>query len=257
MVEVAAYCCSRSAHSELIAMDCLNVGQDTKGGELLRLIEGMRLGSVDENTHVKQLQNLQSIPQLRLVYWASDKLMQLFQEHGPLDNGESCVVREGLHTGDNKRSLRLWWEVTPVEGRWRPFPKGGEYCVFYSDVDLVIDWKNSGHDILAAPHGVVPSREFYFRHGVTYTRRTASGISFRAMPRGSIFSSTGPIIWADSEVEVLTLLSYLSSRLARTLIEYLVGGGDSAVSRGAARDFMTGLISVLPSPRWPAISAQS
>jgi hypothetical protein len=68
-----------------------------------------------------------------------------------------------MKTGDNKKFLRLWWEVsadklslnskTSQEAvnsgkRWFPYNKGGEYRKWYGNNDYVVNWENLGAEVM-------------------------------------------------------------------------------------------------------------
>ncbi len=100
-------------------------------------------------------------------------------------------------------------------------------------------------------HSVLPSQDFYFRSGLTYTERTASVFNIRVLPAGCIFSQAGPLVWPKRPEDALPLLGYLMSLPARSLLELLVGSGDGAVSGSAARHFLAGTVSSIPVPSFP------
>src|SRR5690606_27900597 len=85
-----------------------------------------------------------------------------------------AIARQGKATGDDPRWVRQRWEVQPDTG-WVPFAKGGEFCRFYSGVDLVIDWKEEHRADLKASGNALPSEDYYFKPGLTWPLRTQRG----------------------------------------------------------------------------------
>jgi hypothetical protein len=96
-----------------------------------------------------------------VAYWLSENLIQAFDKGRTL--GDLTIARNGMKTGDNKRFLRLWWEVAEDDlsldshsaeeafssgKRWFPYNKGGEYRKWYGNNDYVVDWQNQGAVIM-------------------------------------------------------------------------------------------------------------
>ena len=139
-------------------------------------------------------------------------------------------MRVGLQTSDDFRFLRLWWEVNicdllsdkeastqdefrslSSEKRWVPFSKGGEYSPYYSDLPLVLNWKNDGEELkrwvvenASDPTTTHWSRNirshfYYFTPGLSYLSRTSVRLCSVPFPVGSIFSHVGPAIFVPTD----------------------------------------------------------
>ncbi|MDP9365375.1 MAG: BREX-1 system adenine-specific DNA-methyltransferase PglX, partial [Chloroflexota bacterium] len=64
------------------------------------------------------------------------------------------------------------------------------------------------------------SADFYFRPGITWSRRSQRGFSVRALPAGAIFSDRGPTAFDEHE-DHLNLLYYLIALNSRVFQELL------------------------------------
>src|SRR6185295_8108748 len=103
------------------------------------------------------------------------------------------------------------WEIEPGSEQWRTHAKGGAYSMYYADLHLLIAWdsqKRSYPGYLGTIHrpDVRPaSLQYFFRPGITWSRRTQKGFSIRALPRDAIFGDKGPACFRedDSEIELL------------------------------------------------------
>ncbi len=179
------------------------------------------------------------IPSHRIAYWAPKHWIDLFAER-PVE--AFAKVSKGLETGEDDRFLRLHVEVPPneLDGRWRRYAKGGDYQPTAGNYELVVDFK-----LLPVARRTTDS-EIYGVPGITYTQRTTSFLSFRALPAGSVFSPGGPGIIPLAGQHLVPLLSYLNSRPVGALVEFCVGSGDSAVRGSAARNYTTGIMKRLP-----------
>ena len=179
------------------------------------------------------------IPGNRIAYWAPKHWLDLFAE---TTIQSFAKVSKGLETGEDERFLRLAVEVPPgqINHRWRRYAKGGEYQPIAGNYELVVDF-----NLLPVARRATDAESFG-KAGVTYTQRTTSFLSFRALPSGAIFSPGGPGILAYRLDHNELLLSYLGSRPIGALVELCVGSGDSAVRGSAARNYTTGIIKSLP-----------
>lgn len=159
--------------------------------------------------------SFEQVPGSPFAYWVSDKLRGIFVRLPRFEsNGRTAKV--GLSTADDFRFVRTWWEVPPAlvthgtpeataEGirqqtfqgkRWVPFAKGGAYSPYFADLHLVIDWYLDGANLSAFRGSTIRNPDFYFRSGLTWSRRTQGGFSLRILPAGSIFADKGPAIFA-------------------------------------------------------------
>ena len=139
--------------------------------------------------------------------------------------------------------------------RWAPFAKGGAYSPFWADIHLVVDWENDGERIKdevnrkypylkGKVNWVVKNQSYYFRPGLTWPARTASGFGIRVLPAGTIFGHQGPAVMPAEDP--CAALGWLTSRLSQTCIDAMVAAGDEVTSGGAARSYEVGLVQNLP-----------
>ena len=180
-----------------------------------------------------------------LSYWLPPEVLQLFRSVPALQPG-LAEARQGLATANDSRFVRQRWEVLSSSigqnQSWVPFAKGGEFCRFYSDIDLVVWWKNNGYDIRHDEAAYIRNESLYFRPGLTWPRRTQRGFNVRMMPEGCIFADKGPSIFAKDTKNSDYLLGFLNSSLAEYLCRALMSFGSYEV----------GVIQKLPIPR-PAV----
>jgi len=204
------------------------------------------------------------VPNSPMCYWVSEKIRRLFKILPPFQSQERLAVI-GLSTSDDFRFLRNWWEVsknaegrtlgeTERDKRWVPFSKGGAYSPYYYDVNLMINWQNNGKEIKewvvsnsSDPNTTHWSRriansKYYFQPGLTWPRRTTSGISLRTLPEGCIFADKGPVIFAS---ELMNMSGVLNSSAFEALLTLQVGA-----AAGAARSYEVGLMQRTPVPEY-------
>lgn len=204
---------------------------------------------VTENYEVDPT-NFASVPGSPFSYWVSKSILTGFKNFPPLES-EDFTAKQGLASGDDSRFVRLNWE-NASGNHFVAFSKGGEYSPFYSDVHLTVNWNKDGKEIkaLLTEDGKLASRPqatgFYGRAGLTWPRRTTSGLSMRAMPKDGIFADKGPSIFVkdDSDIDLLALLAVVSSSAFKYLVELQLAAADAA-----ARSYEVGVIQKTPIPR--------
>lgn len=148
------------------------------------------------------------------------------------------IARQGKATADDGRWLRQWWEAVGLQG-WVPFAKGGDFCRFYADIDLALDWREEHRETLKASGNGLPSLEHYFKPGLTWPLRTQRGFNLRIMPSGCIFGHKGPAVILSRQEENLFVLGVANSAAAEYLLQGLMSFGSWEV----------GVIKRLPIPK--------
>ena len=168
-----------------------------------------------------------------LAYRRIRLMAPVFREIPALDPG-FARIRLGTHTGNDPRYVRYWWEP---RGRarggftWEPFAKGGGYCRFYYDVNLVVHW-DPRRKTFAGFYGRKgreterpESLDDFFRPGLTWPRRTQRGFNVRTLPEGCIFSDKGPSIFPSEPAQAWSLLAIGNSAFAEYLLQGLTSFG--------------------------------
>lgn len=174
------------------------------------------------------VQDLSAVPGSPFAYWVNRRLRSLFTSLSDMTAMGGCS-KCGLGTLDDFRFLRLWWERS--SSKWVPFPKGGAFSLWYSSVPLTLNWPaedSPGKELKAFVEARVGSasrkvqaQDFYFRPGLTWPRRTQSGLGVRIMPAGCIFADKGPAVFVRDNTpdDLLALLAILTSSIFRYLVE--------------------------------------
>ncbi len=227
---------------------------DDKAPALAGAIAALRDGEHSPLAYAADPASFRQIPRSPFAYWVSEHIRQIFTRFPQLE-GTVAEVRGGSHTSEDFRRLRLWYEVPAhllgYQIRWAPLNKGGSYSPFYYDVHLLADWEESRRtyrDFYGRPGREIErpeALEYYFRPGLTYPRRTTSGLSMRVMPAGCIFADKGPAVFVsqDDEPSLLSLLALMQSEPFSALLKLQLGAATAA-----ARSYEVGLIQQMPVP---------
>ena len=170
-------------------------------------------------------------------------VVHIFRQASALDPAWGSA-KQGLATAADPRFVRQHWEVPSnrigEKLDWVPFAKGGDFCRFYSDVPLVVQWTVRTVECMKKG-GRVQNVEHYFKSGLTWP--LAGGhFSLRWMPPGCVFSHKGPAIFASDTDMTAPLAGVLNSAVA----EYIMKGLVSRPSMGARWE--VGVVKRLPVP---------
>jgi hypothetical protein len=161
---------------------------------------------------------LKSIEGWPFIYWISDGFREKFKEKAIND---ILNPRQGIATGNNDKCVRYWWEVElnelsindADENKWKFYSKGGPYNKWYGNFWTVIDYSPSGYNFLLNSGNHLPSRNFYFLEGTTYSASGSKGVSFRYMPTNHLFDVGGSCIFPGEFKNVKYYLSFLNTKL--------------------------------------------
>ena len=250
-VETAAYCLRKGYTGSGQYFRLLHSAD--KNGELLQLKSSLGKGEPSAAMFIVLPEAFREIPGAPFSYWAGTQLRRLFTELKPVqsDGRHACVTNQ---VGEDNRFYRCWWEA-PAElfgrdKRWVTLAKGGAFSPFYCDLHLIVDWdekRQTYRGFIGTEHRPLErpaSADHFFRAGLTWPRRT-DGLSFRALPRASVFSNKGPAIFVkgDAAADLLQLCAVLNSKAFGALLATQLG----RVS--LAQSFEVGLVQQTPVPQ--------
>lgn len=200
--------------------------------------EDLNAAYFSSTPYVVSSSDFEKIPGCPIAYWASKKIADSFSQWNSISHLYSA--KTGMTTGDDKRFLRLWFEVSndsvgsackdieEVVGKkykWVPYNKGGVGYRWYGHCNNIVKWKNNGEEI---KHWVVNNpndpktkswsrrifnHEYFFKPGVTWTLLNSGSFNVRELQPGNVLNVNGPTISVENEDERLYLMAYLNSTL--------------------------------------------
>jgi type II restriction/modification system DNA methylase subunit YeeA len=176
------------------------------------------------------------IPGSIMVYWAGDTVVKIFDSLPPASNFGD--FREGIHTGDNNRFMRYWWEVSnskfsysevdeeSVDNnnvKWIPYNKGGSPVRWYGGNEWVLAFDDFSRNEMGKLSGHVrPSQGLYFKEGATWPDISSGKFGIRYFPDGFLFADKGPVYVGNHLSRMIAVLNsrtftFLASLLMPTL----------------------------------------
>ena len=227
-----------------------------QGGIYYRLVEGKNCtdkerlfishihGNEDGNRiyypNVEQ-KNFEKIPGCPIGYNLSDKFLSLFSNTNNLDS-DGNTFRIGLMTGDNKRFLRLWHEVSDANiffnciseeesvnssKVWYPINSGGCYRKWYGNQTTIANWLHNGkemkEDAVIRNNGSHWSRyivgvDKYYKEGISWNAISSGKICLRSYNKGFLIGHSSVCGFCNDDKYVM---AFLNTPVAVSLLQIL------------------------------------
>lgn len=156
------------------------------------------------------------IPGSPVAYWASNKMMTLFENDSV---GRQFISGGRNKTHNDEKYLRMLWEV-PRSDRWTLYAKGGAYRKWYGDIEYLVEWTDAAKKEYAS-HGGLVNAQFWGKEGITWTIVTAYKASFRFKQAPVIYSSVSPTIFDSSYKLNKYVLALLNSKASEALLNVM------------------------------------
>ena len=143
-------------------------------------------------------------PGAGIYYHLSPELIALLCQSSSM--GDWFDIRQGMATGDNRRFLRPWYEVSPqsIGRRWLPYAKGEGARRWASGIEYLIDWENDGKEVRASARAVIRNPGYFFREGVSWSYVGTGPIAARFRASGAIFDVGASTLFARFEEKSFT-----------------------------------------------------
>jgi len=239
VVEVACYVLEKSIAPDNIAVIFRLLSAENKS-HLLKSAILEEASSLTFGVKTTTFGHIKSSP---FAYWIPEYIRKKFEAYPTLEptGGD---VRCGLSTNDNPRFVRAIWEVSPENHFFCYYPIGENrhYCSFddpvvrsflsrrsqgrriwcahvmagtsqpwFSPMTVVVNWENEGREIKAyarflgnSPSRNVRSENYYFRPGISWTRRAVRLIPY-VIPSNSIPTASRYMAFPKDGLEALVL----------------------------------------------------
>lgn len=182
-----------------------------KQGEVQSIEERKEAFLTGKGPFTAQQDNFAKIPGCPVAYWVSKAFIDAFDKNPKI--GELATPKQGSTLGDNAAFLRFWFEIGERRQKWYSCMKGGEYRRWYGNILHVLDWENDGLKIKSTGRATIRSANMLFREGLTWSNITSGKSSFRYMPEGFFFESTGSVCFAEKS-HLFYLLGLLNTPVA-------------------------------------------
>ena len=177
-------------------------------------------------------ENFAKIPGSPVAYWASKEVFNAYKNGVAL--GERYLPRQGLAAGNVNYFYRFWTEINfnkigfnyndnasfLSSGKmYVPVNKGGGRRNYYGNNFEVLKYNEENYEKLLKSGNHLPSRNKYFKQGITWSKISSSYFSSRYSDVGYVFTDAGMKITAESKIYDLGAL--MASKIFPYLISFL------------------------------------
>ena len=171
----------------------------------------------DENNFIRKQCKFIKIPGNSIAYWVSDKFIDTFEKGICIDDISGHTGSQNK-TADNEKYLRYFWEVSNehvgIDNKWIFYAKGGDFKKYYGNLEHVVDWSEDARNFYKNnPTSNLLDEKYWYQEGITYTKISSKGASFRYLPKNCVFDMGGPSICYLGD-NLLYILGLLNSNLA-------------------------------------------
>ena len=187
-----------------------------------------------ENRYFANQDNFAKIPGSPVAYWVSEAILSAYTR-GKLI-GNIADVKIGMGTGKNDIFVREWWEVfynqidfslqsikdlEKSSGRYFPYNKGGEFRLWFGNLQEVLWFDKAGQDYMntMSGHRENGGRDFYCKEGLTWSFISSSKFGIRYMPTGCFFDVAGSTLFSKTDNKYI--LGFLASCVCFEILSIL------------------------------------
>ncbi len=172
-------------------------------------------------------EDFRKIPGSPIAYWVSDSLRSTFQKEQSLS---SVFFSDGLtKTGNNEKYLRFHWEVSRKiasdPNQYRICVKGGDGRDYYGNIDVLVNWRPQTRAFYRADNVARITPDYLWSSsGISWTKISSKGPTFRWFGNGMIAETGGPAIFIHdniSEEYLLQGLGFLASKVSWEILTTL------------------------------------
>ena len=209
-----------------------------QGGTYYRLVEGKNcadkerlfLSHINDNEDGNRIyypnveqKNFEKIPGCPIGYWVSEKMIEAFDHKTFISD---LAISNGQNiTGDNKRFIRLFWEVNNIninKDYWAFCARGGGFRRYYGNVDNVILWTKAAkeHYRKDSIARIIPE-ELQFKNGVTWSYICSGNPSFRKLHDTETFEKAGTSIFVTNIKQTESIVAFLNSVVAKYMFKII------------------------------------
>lgn len=160
-------------------------------------------------------QDFKKLPGSPIAYWIGNNVRNAYLRGTTF--GEIGHPKVGMQTSNNKKYLRMWWEVPDEEFGgssdsliWIKYLKGGDYRRWYGNLIFLLHYNNNPEYILQQENASVLDLEFLKKRKCTWTDLTSGTTSFRYAPEDTFYDISGHCFF-PSEEDQLFLLGYANT----------------------------------------------
>lgn len=187
----------------------------------------------------KNQNDFENIPGNPFAYWISDTLMAHFKNG--IKMASRVEANTGLQTNNNDLFIRYSWEVNlndidfnslnisesiKRKRKWFPHGKGKEFRRWYGNNELVVNFENSGEEIMkySIQHGKgspFSGSNYYFKKCLTWPGNPGENFSLRFQDVGFIHNKKGLCAFPSNDDDLYYILGMMNTKISNHIFKIL------------------------------------
>jgi len=191
------------------------------------------LEKINKDFYINNKSDILNLPNYIFAYWLSENEKEILRNYDKLEN--KMEIKQGLATGDNNIYVRNWFEIdrNNIEFNasnidefyksnklYAPYNKGGNFRKWYGNKENVIKFDRINYNKLMNSGNHLPSREYYFKKGITWSLIGNENFAARISDGGFVFDVGGSSGF-PSEKDIEFLLAFLCSKVTVNFLKAL------------------------------------
>lgn len=187
----------------------------------------------NENVYFKSMPDFKKISGYPFAYWSSEAVIKAFSIGKSLK--EVIKPKQGTSTGNDEKYVRFWQEVSNDDiglgikslddsqksgYKYFPLNKGGNSRKWYGNNEKIILFNPSAFSELSELGNNLPSRNLYFKPGLTWSKIASGNLGVRKDDAGFVFSSVGLKGFPDKNREH-AVIGFMNSIVANKLVSII------------------------------------
>lgn len=185
------------------------------------------------NDFFNKQENYYVIEGYPIAYNINEAIIKAFKKGQKIN--DISDPRQGLATGNNNFFLRNWYEINIKKAGFNisstqeffnsnklyaPYNKGGGFRKWYGNCEFLIKFDKEHYETLSKVGNHLPSRQYYFKECLTWSKVTIGGFSMRYLPDGFVFDVSGCSLFSDKELTKV-ILAFMNSKVASLILSFL------------------------------------
>ena len=164
--------------------------------------------------------NFEKIPGSPIGYWVSKNLIIAIDKSESITSQVYAILK-GAFTGDNKRFLRMWHEISnnKIGYRWKKYAKAGGNLRWYGLANYLIDWNNDGYELKHFKGAGIGPVKYFGKPHIVWTKISTSDICFRDEDSEVWYDDASPaIVFDDNSITKEYLIGLLNTKVCAYIL---------------------------------------
>ncbi|HMM20500.1 MAG TPA: N-6 DNA methylase [Selenomonadales bacterium] len=195
------------------------LGAADKQAALLGAVARYNAGESGNEAFVRSLTEATALAGAPVIYWLGEKTLGVLKSARPLADIADVVL--GMKTSDNRRFVRLWWELPPDGcSGWLPYEKEASGYRYRRNSAHYVRWTPEAQAFYKRHYSAqLPNVRYWLRPGIVYGLISSKAFTAKLLPAGHMSDMAASCIYPRDGASTLCLLALLNSKIYQWLLK--------------------------------------